>query len=90
MQARAGALAVALLLALGAGACNATTDHRGPFKAPLERMNLVVTPEATSAMSRLGEPVRTPRLTPDGDVAPPDLQVPRSDSARQVVVDTAK
>ncbi len=88
-----GASRVILILAFGTGlaACGASSDYdRGPTKAPLTDMNLVVTPEPSTEMSRMGQPVAIPRLTPTGELASVDSQVPLSDTARAVHPDTTR
>ena len=87
MRAAAGSLCLAALL----GACGAHSDYdRGPTKPPLEKMNLIVTKESPTEMSRLGEPVRVPQLDSAGGVLGPDQQRPLGDSARVVRVDATK
>jgi len=46
-------------LASGLAACGdaPTTDNRGYTKAPLERANVIIKPEGSSAMDSLGTPI---------------------------------
>jgi hypothetical protein len=62
----AGAMVCAFLLGCGDAE---TTDRRGYTKAPLEKPQLLIEPEGTSAMDSLGTPI-LPRDT----VIPPPTQ----------------
>ncbi len=67
--------AAAAVVALALAGCgdHATTDERGYTKAPLEDPNLIISPEPTTPMSRLGV---KPNLPPVVVIPAPDTTKP--------------
>ena len=74
---RRGVAVAGLAVALGSFGCGdpETDDDRGFYtKAPLEDATFFVDGEDPAPVAELGDPIRIPRVLPDGRIAGPDEQ----------------